>query len=49
VCVAAVGAGTDALFVTTGYFAQAVNPTSNAITMSTRIVMPILLVLLSAL
>ena len=48
-CVAAVGAGTDALFVTIGYFAQAVNPTSNAITMSTRIVMPILLVLLSAL
>lgn len=51
-CVAAVGAGTDALFVTNGYFAQAVNPTSNAITVSTRIVdlsMPILLVLLSAL
>jgi hypothetical protein len=50
--VTAVGAGADALLTTTGYFAQAVNPTSNAITVSTRIVdfsMPILLVLLSAL
>jgi hypothetical protein len=52
VCVAAVGAGADPLFVTIGYFAQAANPTSTAITVSTRIVdfsMPILLVLLSAL
>jgi hypothetical protein len=50
--VAAVGAGADPLLTTIGYFAQAVNPTSTAITVSTRIVdfsMPILLVLLSAL
>ena len=39
VCEAAVGDGAavDAL-VTTGYFAQAVNPTSNAITINIRIV-----------
>jgi hypothetical protein len=35
--VAAVGAGADAP-TTTGYFAQAVHPASNAISVSTRIV-----------
>ena len=34
---AAVGAGADAL-TTTGYFAQAVNPTSSAISVSANII-----------
>jgi len=36
-CAAAEGAGADEL-TTIGYFAQAVNPTSNAIAITTRIV-----------
>ena len=47
-CDAAVGAGADDELTTIGYFAQAANPTSTAITTNTRIVdfsMPSLLAL----